>query len=92
MDLSLFEVNPDAEPKDLNWTECEVCGLGCLIERGSSQDVQWHEKHECPPPYPQEVAQSMWNTLVVPNSAPMHPRTKARLQMSWRAGFIKERP
>jgi hypothetical protein len=88
MDLSLFEVNPDTEPKDYDWTECEICGLGCVVERDTNRGTEWHEKHECPEPYPQEAAQNMWDALAVPGGPPVPPRTKARLRMSWRAGYI----
>lgn len=61
----------------MTYSKCETCGMGSL------GGEQWLAEHKCPDPYPQEVAQSMWDTLVIPGGAAMHPRTKARLQMSW---------
>jgi hypothetical protein len=89
MDPNLFRES-DGPPKDYDWTECEICGLGCVVERGTTRGQEWHQAHECPEPYPQEQAQRVWDTLVYPGSI-VNPRTKARLRMSWRAGFIKER-
>lgn len=67
------------------YSKCEVCGMGSL------GGEKWLAEHECPDPYPQEVAQSMWDMATVPGGAPVHPKNKARLQMSWRAGYIMPR-
>lgn len=68
----------------MTYAECQICGMGGF------GGEEWLAKHECPDPYPQEVAQSIWDTLVFPGSI-VHPKTKARLQMSWRAGYAKSR-
>ena len=78
MDLDLFR-ETDAEPKDYDWTECEICSLGCVVERGTAEKREWHKAHECPKPYSQEQAQSMWDALLYPGSI-IHPRTKARFR------------
>lgn len=47
--------------------------------------------HECPEPFPATTAQRVYDALVYPGAPPIHPRLKARLTMSWRAGFIRAR-
>jgi hypothetical protein len=51
--------------------------------------IDWFRCHECPEPFPMAAAQSLWDSLVRPGAPPVSPTFKARLQMSWRYGYIK---
>ena len=72
------------EPVHLCWTECKVCGMSGL------GGIDWYRQHQCPEPYPRSQAQALWNSLLFPGNI-IHPKTRARLQMSWWYGYIQPR-
>jgi hypothetical protein len=56
---------------------------------GSFGGIEWLRKHECPPAFDRAVAQGVYDAHVYPGAPPMHPKTKARLVISWRKGYLR---
>lgn len=85
--LAAFRETDEPQP-EYDYVECETCTLGSVVEKGT-KGGEWLAKHECPESWPKDEAQTAYELLVRPNVSPVHPRTKAKLVMAWRAGWIR---
>jgi len=78
--LNLFESG--GKPLTFSKAECKVCGMFSL------GGLTWLSSHRCPEPFSPESAQRIYDS-VVGSRMIVSPTFKARLQMSWRHGYVK---
>lgn len=73
----------------LRWAKCQRCGMGWIENRESVElfPDEWttvgERAHECPEPYPRELAESL-HAFYVSTQIPTSQRVKARIELGLR--------